>query len=91
MNTAAAIPPVLTHLSTAPSVSVQLRPEDPRCSYWAKIIRADQDLPVPSDVERAVDIGAAFLRKGDEELFPATCCSRARRTTTDMTEAGVTG
>lgn len=51
------------------SVSVQIKPEDSRCRYWAKIIRKDAALPLPSTVEGANDIPAPYSRKGDEELF----------------------
>lgn len=52
------------------SVSVTLGAKDTRCRYWAKIFRADQALPVPSDVEGANDLAASYLRRGEEELFP---------------------
>lgn len=51
------------------SVSVTIAPQDSRCRYWAKVIRADQPLPAPSAVSCANDVPGAYARRGDEELF----------------------
>lgn len=59
-----------TFAAHAPSVSVTLRPHDSRCPYWAKIVRASEGLPLPSDVQRSADIPVPFLLRGEEELFP---------------------
>lgn len=61
---------------TAKSISIQLKPLDKRCRYWAKIIRAGQPLPAPSEVVGAADLPQSFVpvRQGgpavDEEMFP---------------------
>jgi len=52
------------------SLSVEIRPFDRRCRYWAKIVRPGQALPRPSEVKGANDIPGGYLRLGDEELFP---------------------
>jgi hypothetical protein len=52
------------------SASITLTPADKRCRYWAKIVRAETALPLPSAAEGANDIPAAYARKGAEELFP---------------------
>lgn len=54
---------------TIESVSVSIKPQDYRCRYWAKIIRAAQELPMPFGVSGANDVPGAYLRSGDEELF----------------------
>lgn len=51
------------------SLSVTIGAQDSRCRYWAKIIRADQALPLPSAVDGANDVPGPYLRKGDDELF----------------------
>lgn len=51
------------------SVSFQVGPYDSRCRSWAKVIRADVELPLPSVVEGADDIPAPYHRWGEEELF----------------------
>jgi len=52
------------------SASVRVVPCDSRCRYWAKIVRADAALPMPSAVNSANDIASEYLRKGGEdELF----------------------
>lgn len=54
-----------------PSLSFAIRPNDKRCRYWAKVVRADQDLPLPSDVTGADDIPGPYLRSpGVVRLFP---------------------
>ncbi len=50
------------------SHSVEIRPHDSRCRYWAKISRAGDPLPLPCDVEGANDIPGSYLHRGDEEL-----------------------
>lgn len=53
--------------------SLQWAPLDHRCRAWSKIIRADVELPHPSDVTGAGSIpGAYHGRAYDDELFPAT-------------------
>lgn len=52
------------------SVSITIKPQDKRCRYWAKIIRAGEYLPSPSNVGGASDVPGAYLRNGEEELFP---------------------
>lgn len=52
------------------SQSVEIRPTDSRCKYWAKIVRANQPLPFPLDVNGANDLPVPYLRRGDEELAP---------------------
>lgn len=52
------------------SASVTIRPDDKRCRYWAKIIRADVPLPLPSAVDSASDVPGPYLRNGDEEILP---------------------
>lgn len=52
------------------SASVEIKPTDHRCKYWAKIVRAGVALPLPSAVNGANDIPGAYSRKGDEEIFP---------------------
>lgn len=69
MNSPTNVLPAPAHPTTA-TVSVDIRPLDSRCRYWAKIVRANVDLPIPSDVDRAVDINTPFLSRGEEELFP---------------------
>jgi hypothetical protein len=54
---------------TTVSRSVTLKPADPQCRYWAKIVRAAAALPLPSTVAGANDLPGAFI-KGDEEIFP---------------------
>jgi hypothetical protein len=51
------------------SESVEVRPCDSRCRYWAKIVRANKTLPLPVDVDGANDIPGAYLARGDEELM----------------------
>ena len=51
------------------SASVIIKPADSRCRYWAKIVRAEAALPVPSKVDGANDVPGAYLRHGDDELF----------------------
>lgn len=51
------------------SESVEVRPCDSRCRYWAKIVRANRTLPLPVNVEGANDIPGAYLARGDEELM----------------------
>lgn len=51
------------------SLSVKIGPEDKRCRYWAKIIRAGSALPAPSSVNGANDVPGNYARNGDEELF----------------------
>lgn len=51
------------------SVSVKIAPRDFRCRYWAKVIRANQPLPLPSAVDGANDIPSLYARRGEEELM----------------------
>ena len=53
------------------SASYVCTPTDRRCKYWAKVVRADDALPLPAYVDGAGDIPGKYLRQGDEvELFP---------------------
>jgi len=52
------------------SYSYEIRPIDPRCRYWAKIIRAGRTLPMPDDVHGAGNIPGPYLQYGEEELLP---------------------
>ena len=56
--------------TVTPSCSVEIKPQDSRCRYWSKIIRAGQDLPLPSSIDGAGDLPGPYLRLGEEELFP---------------------
>ena len=56
--------------SVCVSASVAIGPIDDRCRYWAKIVRAEEELPLPSNVSGASDIRSAYVKNGDEELFP---------------------
>lgn len=67
---ASASTPTTAPTSAVSSVWVQNRPRDRGCSYWSKVIRAGDSLPLPSDVHGAVDIDGPFLRPGDVRLFP---------------------
>ncbi len=49
--------------------SVSIYPVDGRCRYWAKIVRANQSLPMPETVQGAADISGNFLRRGEEEIM----------------------
>lgn len=51
------------------SASIQIKPQDRRCRYWAKVVRDGAALPTPSAVNSANDINASYSRHGDEELF----------------------
>lgn len=52
------------------SHSVNVLPFDSRCRYWAKVIRANEPLPLPADVRGASDIPARYVQNGEEELLP---------------------
>ena len=52
------------------SVSVEAKPYDGRCKYWAKLVRAGGILPAPDAVSGANDIPSKYLARGDEELLP---------------------
>lgn len=52
------------------SASINIRPRDSRCKYWAKKIEADMDLPLPKEVDGGNDIPGKYLREGEEELEP---------------------
>lgn len=52
------------------SYSVNVKPMDPRCRHWAKLVRADQPLPHPEAVHGANDVPGPYLHRGEEELFP---------------------
>jgi hypothetical protein len=52
------------------SASFTAEPSDQRCRYWAKVVRADQAIPLPSAVAGANDIPGPYIRKGDDvEVF----------------------
>lgn len=59
-----------SELQSTASVSVRVVPSDYRCKYWAKIIRANKPLPLPSNVMSATGLPGHYLLRGDEELFP---------------------
>lgn len=52
------------------SHSVEIKPFDSRCKYWAKISRAGSDLPAPCLIQGANDIPSPYLFRGEEELMP---------------------
>lgn len=52
------------------SHSVAIKPFDSRCRYWAKVLRAGEQLPAPSQVSSASDIASPYLKVGEEELLP---------------------
>lgn len=52
------------------SHSIEIKPLDSRCRYWAKIVRAGNELPAPSLVMGANDICGPYLQPGEEELLP---------------------
>ena len=52
------------------SHSVTIAPFDDRCRYWAKICRAEQALPHPTNALRADDLPGPYLRRGQDELMP---------------------
>ena len=52
------------------SHSVTIAPFDDRCRYWAKICRAEQALPHPTNALRADDLPGRYLLRGQDELMP---------------------
>lgn len=52
------------------SASVEIKPQDPFCRYWAKIVRAGEQLLLPREVAGGNDLPGPYLQQGDEELFP---------------------
>lgn len=52
------------------TVSFEIRPYHRGHAYWAKLIRAGGNLPLPTLVTGANDIPGQYLRLGEEELFP---------------------
>ena len=56
-------------LPSAVSRSIKLLPADHRCKHWAKIYRAEMQLPIPAEVHGAGDLLGKYI-KGDEELYP---------------------
>lgn len=52
------------------SASVEVKPVDERCRYWAKVFRAGTSLPLPEIVRGGSDLPGQFLLCGEEELFP---------------------
>lgn len=45
-------------------------PSDHRCRYWAKVVRAGTELPLPEHVDGASDVPGPYVRRGDDvELF----------------------
>lgn len=54
---------------TDKSISVEVSPVDKRCKYWAKVVRADAELPIPEQVLGGDDIPGRYLQLGEEELF----------------------
>ena len=52
------------------SHTIEIRPTDSRCRYWAKVVRSDSSLPQPVTCSSAHDVPGSFLRNGEEELLP---------------------
>lgn len=53
------------------SLSIEIRPCDSRCRWWAKVIRSeDTKLPAPRAIDGAHSMPQVYSRPGDEELFP---------------------
>lgn len=52
------------------SHSVEIKPFDGRCKYWAKIVRAGKELPAPCLIQGANDVPGPYLQRGEEELLP---------------------
>lgn len=52
------------------SHTVTISPIDERCRYWAKILRADSQIPLPVDVMGASDIPGPYAHRGEDELLP---------------------
>lgn len=52
------------------TVTFEIRPYSRGHAYWAKLIRAGGNLPLPRLVAGANDIHGQYLRHGEEELFP---------------------
>jgi len=52
------------------SFSVSISPVDGRCRYWAKLVRANEHLPMPETVQGASDICGSYLQLGDEKIMP---------------------
>ena len=51
------------------SHTVTIAPCDERCRYWAKIVRADEPLPIPGVVDGANDIPGLYAHRGEDELL----------------------
>ena len=49
------------------SVSIEIRPADKRCRYWAKRIDAGRGLSLPDSIGSAKDIPGPFLNVGGED------------------------
>lgn len=52
------------------SHSIEIKPIDSRCRYWAKLIRAEQPIARPENVNSATDIPGIYKQLGQEELLP---------------------
>lgn len=52
------------------SHSIEIKPIDSRCRYWAKLIRAEQPIARPENVHSATDIPGIYKQRGQEELLP---------------------
>ena len=53
--------------SSQHSISIEIKPTDKRCRYWAKRIDAGTPLSLPGSVFRAEDIPGPFLSVGGED------------------------
>ena len=53
--------------SSQQSISIEIRPADRRCGYWAKRIDAGTALSLPDSISGARDIPGPFLRVGGED------------------------
>ena len=53
--------------SSQQSISIEIRPADRRCCYWAKRIDAGTALSLPDSISGARDIPGPFLRVGGED------------------------
>lgn len=59
-----------TQTQATHSMSVDIKPQDKRCRYWAKIIRKGADIPMPWNVAGANDLPGRYINGGSEELLP---------------------
>lgn len=69
--TTAVLENMIASTEGAPALSCNfpVGPQDYRCKYWCKVLRAGDTLPAPTDVDGAGSIPGSYLRKGDVEVF----------------------